>query len=1017
MDWTDAGLVLTLGDQKTTWRLEKGAWRRTCTCGYINDRCLHACATVLLFQQILKHERWGGGAAAVPGAAGTARGGLPRAATAPRDDEQGMEQLPLFGSALMTTDERPKKLEVEVDFHHEPGCATVRFYLNDGGTRGLLRMQQLLNLWGRVRHTEAFRRLWPAGDVDFLNWLGPQVRADAAMKQNLRVFKVSRDRFDTWLERWGDAPGRFLERASQAPLSLARRGADFAIELTPHEEDWVQIAALVRTPAGKRYHVHEIFKSLAEGRNDVVLDGQVLDFDWPLSREMVVEVFSRKSPRMRRQHICEHLPHLLEGRLDLLTGPLVTHRSESGTVRVEAKPDGADVLLRAFVGHTAVLPGVRLAAGRLDADGERFVVTVYDAPELAAVRSFLDQAGTPAGRDGAVRVSGTPERITALVLAWRQLPAGVTRDVTGSLAPLLDDHAVPLPQLDLREERNFVDLQVAWVRDDVRVSHHEIAEAMRAGRAVLRTRGGAWLSLDGARLRELETKVSALGFGDTERLRLFRTGAGQVVKEFAGLSGSGVAPEVRPLAERIVAEPAPVCPALPEALQAVLRPYQKDGYGFLFDRTAHRVGAILADDMGLGKTLQVLSLLEAHRCQKSRLNALVVCPASVVSVWVDEAARFCPGLCCAAYTGSAEKRALVFESGDWNLLVTNYTLARMDLERLCGRTYSHVILDEAQFIKNPESQISQAVKALKADCTLALTGTPLENRLLDLWSIMDFLNPGFLGSREAFEERYERPVRRGELAARIAPVILRRTKEAVAPELPPRTEEVIRIDLTPEERELYDMELVRARQMLKEKGPVEILAALTRLREVCCHPRLLLKQPTSVPSSKLATLMEMTREILDEGHSVLVFSQFTSMLELIDEQMQDIPTFWITGETPSTRRADVVRQFTESRDNAVFLLSLKAAGTGLTLTRADYVFIYDPWWNPAVERQAIDRTHRIGQEKPVIAYRLVCRDTVEEKVLALQAEKAEMFADVMRGAEDQAVAQRLTAMDIASLLA
>jgi len=452
-----------------------------------------------------------------------------------------------------------------------------------------------------------------------------------------------------------------------------------------------------------------------------------------------------------------------------------------------------------------------------------------------------------------------------------------------------------------------------------------------------------------------------------------------------------------------------------------MRPYQQRGFEFLSDRTAYGVGSILADDMGLGKTLQVLALLLAHQKDSgpAPFRVLIVCPASVVSVWLEQAAQFCPTLDCRPYRGDPDARGELLHADDWRILIANYAIVRTDADRFGEIAFDLVVLDEAQQIKNPDSQISKVVKSLNTEKTLAVTGTPLENRLLDLWSIMEFLNPGFLGDKDTFIASYEGTGRRQELARRIAPLILRRTKEAVAPELPPRTEEVFRVDLSEEQRTLYNAELLRARAIMRERGPIHMLAALTRLRQICCHPELLLKEPTHIPSAKLDALLEMLTELLAEGHSALVFSQFTTMLDIMTEKLtsQQLPWLKITGSTAMEERAERVRTFNQSAESQVFLLSLRAAGTGITLTKADYVFIYDPWWNPAVERQAVDRTHRIGQEKPVFAYRLISANTVEEKVLALQQEKARIFSDVMADAADRTIAGKLTQDDIQQLLA
>jgi SNF2 family DNA or RNA helicase len=345
------------------------------------------------------------------------------------------------------------------------------------------------------------------------------------------------------------------------------------------------------------------------------------------------------------------------------------------------------------------------------------------------------------------------------------------------------------------------------------------------------------------------------------------------------------------------------------------------------------------------------------------------------------------------------------------------------LEELQRFQYLAIVLDEAQYIKNPDAQITQAVKELKSEFRLALTGTPLENRLLDLWSIIDFVQPGYLGSRDHFLQTYdphgenaeiEQRIARKKLAAKVRPLILRRLKSQVAKDLPERIEQRLDCELTDEQRKVYLAELRHSREevfkSIREKGlnkaRMQVLAALTRLRQICCHPRLV---GSDVPSGKTETLFELVDQLLAEGQKVLVFSQFVQMLEIIRAEcnQRNIKTYIITGQTKE--RLEVVNAFQADPDPCVFLLSLRAAGTGLNLTAASYVILYDPWWNPAVEAQAIDRTHRIGQTQTVNAYRLIAPNTVEDKIWELQQRKAQTISDVLG---EEAFAKNLTKQDL-----
>jgi superfamily II DNA or RNA helicase len=487
---------------------------------------------------------------------------------------------------------------------------------------------------------------------------------------------------------------------------------------------------------------------------------------------------------------------------------------------------------------------------------------------------------------------------------------------------------------------------------------------------------GAW-QMSGAQQaawKKLETLVDGEGGLVIQQLR-------QAVTDFKGL------PEIDQ----------------PKGLVAELRPYQKTGLHFLAYASRFRLGALLADDMGLGKTVQALAWLQHLREMEGPAPTLVICPASVVFNWNREAQQFTPGQKVLLLTAGEHRHSLRQEIPQHDLVVTNYALLRRDLAALQKFAFRAIILDEAQNIKNPESMVARAAKALRAEHKLALTGTPLENRLLDLWSIMEFVHAGYLPDRGKFLEQYDRGASqpaRALLSSRMRPVMLRRLKKQVAQDLPDRIEERIDCELTEGQRKFYLAELQRSRQQLSTldapagQSRMHVLAALTRLRQICCHPSLA-GGKKGLGSGKTAALFELLEPLYAAGHKVLVFSQFVEMLKILKTELEarNRPYFMLTGQT--TQRGEVVQAFHDCKEPAVFLLSLKAAGTGLNLTSASYVVLYDPWWNPAVEAQAIDRTHRIGQDRTVIAYRLVTQGTVEEKIWRLQQSKAQMAQDVL----------------------
>jgi SNF2 family DNA or RNA helicase len=440
----------------------------------------------------------------------------------------------------------------------------------------------------------------------------------------------------------------------------------------------------------------------------------------------------------------------------------------------------------------------------------------------------------------------------------------------------------------------------------------------------------------------------------------------------------------------------------PAHFRAQLRPYQQEGLGWLQFLRRHHLGGILADDMGLGKTVQTIAHLAIEKQQGRLKPSLIVAPVSTLGNWQLELHRFAPELNVLVLHGSRRRESFPLIDR-MDVIVTGYPVLQLDSEVLLARDYYLVILDEAQTIKNPRAKVSSVARALRCDHRLALTGTPVENHLGELWSLFDFAQPGLLGEERKFQRHYRTPIekegngtRAQALAQRVAPFLLRRTKDAVAKDLPPKTEIIETVALEERQRDFYDgIRLASHRQiqeLVKQQGlarsQITILDALLKLRQACCDPRLLAITGNDeiIPSAKMEWLSSALPELIEEGRRVLLFSQFTSMLRLIEEAVTalGIPYCLLTGETRN--RTEVIARF-QAGAAPLFLISLKAGGTGLNLTAADTVIHYDPWWNPAVEAQATDRAHRIGQDKPVFVYKLIAQGTVEERIMQLQADK------------------------------
>jgi len=467
--------------------------------------------------------------------------------------------------------------------------------------------------------------------------------------------------------------------------------------------------------------------------------------------------------------------------------------------------------------------------------------------------------------------------------------------------------------------------------------------------------------------------------------------------------------------------------ALPHNVNATLRDYQLEGFKWLCFLDEFGWGGVLADDMGLGKTLQMLTFLQEQQNRHPEATNLVVLPTTLIFNWQAEVAKFCPDLKVFVHRGGTRQKT----NGHWkeyDIILTTYGMIRSDIELFKEFMFNYIILDESQAIKNPDSLISKAVKLLKARNRLVMTGTPVENNTFDLFSQMDFINPGLLGTQEFFKSEFANPIDKGQdketasqLRKIVYPFMLKRTKEEVAKDLPEKTESIIFCEMDKKQRKVYDTFREMYRQKLvdkmavdgKEKSSFLILEGLLKLRQICDSPALLNDDAEYDDNS--AKLDEIIREIEENAgnHKILIFSQFLKMLDLIKTHLEKhkIPFEYLDGKTSD--RASRVNHFQEDDNCRVFLMSLKAGGVGINLTEADYVYLVDPWWNPAVEQQAIDRTHRIGQKKNVFAYRMICKDTIEEKILMLQAKKRDLARDLI--STEDGFLKKLTQEDIIDL--
>ncbi|MGC4960855.1 SNF2-related protein [Gordonia sp. DT101] len=659
--------------------------------------------------------------------------------------------------------------------------------------------------------------------------------------------------------------------------------------------------------------------------------------------------------------------------------------------------------------QAARLVNQSLRSGARTDDGDLDAVVADDV--VSAVR----QAGTDL-----LRRTFTYSLIDTAVLVGELVPElgdGIEVEVIGDLVdfrPAQEEPEIVISEDTSPAGNDWLNLRITIEVDGREVPLGDVIRALAANATHLLLPDGTYFPLDSAELRRLTELIrEAQDLGEIENGLVKRNTYNATLWE--ELLGLGVVDDqlaewhsrVRRLAEATL--PARMGP--PAGLRADLRDYQHDGLDWLRFLWQNRIGGILADDMGLGKTVQALALIAEATAEQPSGCFLVVAPTSVVGNWVSEAHKFVPALEAVAVTATEAKSGIDFaeQVGGAHIVVTSYTLLRLQFDKINQFRWTGVIFDEAQFVKNHKSKTHQCARRLGAEMKLAITGTPMENNLMELWSLLSLTAPGLFPSPNTFGEYYRKPIESGEhperldgLRRRIRPVMLRRTKNQVVADLPAKQEQVLAVDLTAKHEHIYQARLNRERQRVLgllgdwEENRFAIFRSLTMMRQLSLHAGLVDEKDLGVASAKIDYLAEQLPELIAEGHAALVFSQFTGFLGLIRERLDGlgIAYSYLDGSMSAKQRTTAIDQFS-SGHTKVFLISLKAGGFGLNLTEADYCFVCDPWWNPAAEAQAVDRTHRIGQTRPVTVYRLVSKGTIEEKVVELQDKKRALFDAVV----------------------
>jgi superfamily II DNA or RNA helicase len=864
---------------------------------------------------------------------------------------------------------------------------------------------EILELTTRAAHEQ---ELFQPTDWEFIQWLA---QAHAGRVDGEEMLVLSEMELLQWLARWGQ--GSRLELATE-PGALRFQGQ--IAELVPHLDNGdgdLSFTHRLKLPDGETHPLTNV--KFFSSRPPLALVGSTFYLlrnsppaelleHWArkpsisvrkLSHRLLKQLRKTQSvPGLEWDQLCVAHPAVPQFVFELL--------DDTVRLRLLARSE-RDQSVWTWNGHEWQPNESRERAGEKP--------EILDDARLEPVTQWLGQLDWFTPEPGLWHGDATENFLGTLAAAWPDRPNGA--EYLGNPA----FHRLFLAPRQLRPRVvikgsgiDWLSVSAEWEQEGLRLTPADLERLQAATGRFVKLPDSGWIELDANAVQSAHETMADLGVEGLIPVP-HRIGIEQAAHlDEDALRRFGDSPHAQALKERLKDFKGIPSTQLPDSVKAELRPYQKEGFDFLCHLTQLKLGGVLADDMGLGKTLQTLAWLAWLREQtKNPKPSLVICPASVLHNWRREAERFTPHLKVLVLESGAARHNLRRQIPQHDLIVTNYALLRRDLEALQKFAFGAVILDEAQFVKNPSAQITQSVKQLRGDHLLALTGTPLENRLLDLWSIVDFIQPSYLGNQEQFTQTYEprgedpasaQRIARRRLSAKLRPLMLRRLKQRVAKDLPDRIEERRDCDLGDDQRKLYLAELRRSRdqvfQSVAENGlaqsKIHVLAALTRLRQICCHPRLV---GSDAPSGKTETLFELLDPLLSEGQKVLVFSQFVQVLKLLENEcaQRQIKTHLLTGQT--RQRQEVVSAFQNDPSAAVFLLSLRAAGTGLNLTNASYVVLYDPWWNPAVEAQAIDRSHRIGQVNTVNAYRLIAPGTVEEKIWELQQRKAQTIADVL----------------------
>ncbi len=904
----------------------------------------------------------------------------------------------------------------------------VQFHLQRPRTGEKVKsLAELLDLTTRAAHEQ---ELFRSPDWEFIVWLAETHSGRADGADNL---VLSEAELLHWLTRWGHT--RRLELTSTAGQTAIEFHGQIA-ELTPHLESAERELAFTHyltVPGGKTYPLTEV--QFFNSRPPLVLAGTTFYLLRNAPPPQLLEQLARQPAVPVRKLSHRLLMHLRRSQSNhgVDWEQLCTVHPASPEFLFELQEDTVRLRLVArslrdrsawlWNGHEWLLSEPR----KRPTDKPELL----DDPRLEPATGWLRKLDWFTPEPGLWVGDANETFLSTLAGIWAERPREAEYLGNPGFHRLFLAPRQLRPRLIVKGSGiDWLSVSAEWEQEGLKLTAADLQRLQTAGGRFVKLPDAGWVELDAAAVQTAQEAMAEMGLDGLVPVTQ-RIGLEQVAHlDEAGLRRFSDTPHAAALRERLRDFRGIPGATLPSGVTAELRPYQKDGLDFLCHLTDIKLGGILADDMGLGKTLQTLAWLAwlRERNGKHHQPSLVICPASVLHNWRREASRFAPELKVLVLESGAARHNLRKQIPQHDLIVTNYALLRRDLEELQKFAFRAVILDEAQFIKNPGAQVTQSVKQLKSAHRLALTGTPLENRLLDLWSIVDFVQPGYLGSQEQFTETYEPRGENAESAQRIAlkrlsaklrPLLLRRLKKHVAKDLPARIEQRRDCELGDSQRKLYLAELRRSRdQVMKtvaEKGlnksKIHVLAALTRLRQICCHPKLL---GNDSASGKTETLFELLEPLQAEGQKVLLFSQFVQMLQLLEEEcrQRQIPTHILTGQTKD--RQEVVNTFQSDPNASVFLLSLRAAGTGLNLTTASYVVLYDPWWNPAVEAQAIDRSHRIGQTQTVNAYRLISPGTVEEKIWELQQRKAQTIADVLG---EEGFARSLSQTDLEYLFA